>query len=72
MFDLIFSQQEGFEKFSKVILKYYEIFDYIDKILGYIILYFQLLYTIKKVDIIQFLENFWMVLLELYVIYTQH
>ena len=37
MFDLIFSQQKGFEKFSKVILKYYEIFDYIDKILGYII-----------------------------------
>ena len=37
MFDLVFNNQKGFKKFSKVILKYYEIFDYIDKALGYIL-----------------------------------
>jgi hypothetical protein len=37
MFDLVFNNQKGFKKFSKVILKYYEIFDYIDKFLGYIL-----------------------------------
>ena len=37
MFDLCFSNQKGFENFSKVISKYYEAFDYIDKILGFLI-----------------------------------
>ena len=37
MFDLVFNNQKGFSKFSNVISKYYDIFDYIDKILGYIV-----------------------------------
>ena len=37
MFDLLFNNVEGFEKFSKVILIFYEIFDYIDKIFGFIL-----------------------------------
>ena len=37
IFDLFYNNQRGFTKFSTVILKYYEIFDYIDKILGFIL-----------------------------------
>ena len=37
MFDLVFNNQKGFENFSKVISKFYEIFDYIDKALGFLI-----------------------------------
>ena len=37
MFDLVFNNQKGFENFSKVISKFYEVFDYIDKALGFLI-----------------------------------
>jgi hypothetical protein len=37
MFDLVFNNEKGFENFSKVISKFYEIFDYIDKALGFLI-----------------------------------
>ena len=35
MFDLVFNNQEGFQKFSGFISKFYDIFDYMDKILGF-------------------------------------
>ena len=38
MFDLVFSGQAGFEKFSKTISRFYFIYSIIDKIFGYIIL----------------------------------
>ena len=37
MFDLMFNDQKGFEKFRKFILKFYEYFNYIDKALGFLI-----------------------------------
>ena len=37
IFDLVYNNHKGFKKFSTVILKYYEIFDYIDKTLGFIL-----------------------------------
>ena len=37
MFDLCFNNVEGFEKFSKVISVFYEIFNITDKVLGFII-----------------------------------
>lgn len=37
MFDLVLNNQKGFENFSKVISKFYEVFDYIDKALGFLI-----------------------------------
>ena len=37
MFDLVFNNQKGFENFSKVISIFYEVFDYIDKALGFLI-----------------------------------
>ena len=37
MFDLVFNNQEGFQNFSGFISKYYDIFDYIDKALGFLI-----------------------------------
>ena len=37
MFDLIFNDRKGFEKCRKFISKFYEIFNYIDKALGFVI-----------------------------------
>ena len=37
IFDLVYNNHKGFKKFSTVILKYYEIFDYIDKTFGFIL-----------------------------------
>ena len=37
MFDLVFNNVDGFSKFSKFISRYYQVFSYIDKILGFII-----------------------------------
>ena len=37
MYDLLFNHLEGFKKFTKVISKFYEIFDHIDKFFGFIL-----------------------------------
>ena len=37
MFDLMFNDRKGFEKSRKFISKFYEIFNYIDKALGFVI-----------------------------------
>lgn len=37
MFDLVFNNVNGFSKFSKFIAKYYQVFNWIDKALGFVI-----------------------------------
>ena len=37
MFDIVFNNHQGFEKFAKFISKFYNIYDYIDKALGFLI-----------------------------------
>ena len=37
MFDLIFSHEEGYEKFFKMVSNFYQVFNWVDKILGYIV-----------------------------------
>ena len=44
MFDTVFNNHKGFEKFSKFISKFYQIYDYIDKALGFLIFPFIISY----------------------------
>ena len=37
MFDLIFSHEERYEKFFKMVSNFYQVFNWVDKILGYIV-----------------------------------
>ena len=56
MFDLMFNDRKGFEKSRKFISKFYEIFNYIDKALGFVI--FPFLIAVFEIAIFQIAKKF--------------